>query len=583
MEQLYEILQASSPFVYGGLALAAFLQWHRRRGAAAAWLAATFSCLAFVVIVGRFLPEGSASGVVELIRRIDIAILVLFPYFLWRFHLSFMEPVPWVWVVAHALTGGVILGSFFVDVTPGAARTLGTQLWIYLLLIQWTFLSMRVAVRLWRAGMGQPSVARRRMQLLGAGATMLALALLLAGLAPSEGDEVTGVQVATQLFGFGSAGLFLMGFAPPGFVRAAWRRPEEERLRQAELGLMSADTPTEVAQVLLPHVVRLVGGSCAVLLERDFTVIASDGDGREVEEVVIAVREDPTEGVSHGGRIIVVRLEVGWLAVVPSRYSPFFGREETDLFHNLALLADLALSRTNLIQDLARSNAELEQFAYVASHDLQEPLRTVASYAELFSNRFEGELDDKADKYIHYMVEGCSRMQTLINDLLEFSRVGTRGRQLTTVDSRAALDKALGNIESAIRDAKAKLEIGDLPSVDADEAQLIQLFQNLVGNSIKYRHPDRPPEVVVSAQAQGEREWMFSIQDNGIGIDPKYEDRIFTIFQRLHTRQEYPGTGIGLAICRKIVERHGGRIWLDPSSASGAAFRFTLPAGGTSS
>lgn len=228
-----------------------------------------------------------------------------------------------------------------------------------------------------------------------------------------------------------------------------------------------------------------------------------------------------------------------------------------------------------VVTELERSNRELEQFAYVASHDLQEPLRMVSSYTQLLAERYEGQLDDKARKYIDYAVDGAVRMQRLINDLLSYSRINTKGKAPEPVDSREVLGEALRNLAAAIEENRAIIVNDDLPAVRADAGQLCQLFQNLIGNAIKFRSADLP-RIRVSVQDHGQ-EWCFSVQDNGIGIDPQYAEKVFVIFQRLHTRQEYPGTGIGLALCKRIAERHGGRIWFESESGKGSTFYFTLP------
>ena len=229
--------------------------------------------------------------------------------------------------------------------------------------------------------------------------------------------------------------------------------------------------------------------------------------------------------------------------------------------------------------ELDRSNKELAQFAYVASHDLQEPLRMVSSYTQLLSRRYKGRLDASADEFIAFAVDGASRMQTLINDLLAYSRVGTRGKEFEATDCEAAFDQALANLKTAIEECSAVVTHGPLPTMMADRMQIGQLLQNLIGNAVKYRGAE-PPQVHVSATRSG-NEWVFSVRDNGIGIDPQFAERIFVVFQRLHTRDEYPGTGIGLAICKKIVERHGGRIWVESQVGSGATFYFTVPIGPT--
>lgn len=224
---------------------------------------------------------------------------------------------------------------------------------------------------------------------------------------------------------------------------------------------------------------------------------------------------------------------------------------------------------------LARSNAELQQFAYVASHDLQEPLRMVASYTQLLKSRYGDKLDNDAVEFIDFAVDGVHRMSTLIKDLLEYSRVETTGKPLESVDFAAALDWATGNVRAAIEDAKASVTYDKMPVVRGDAAQLKRLLQNLLSNALKYRDRNRALEVHVSAEQDGAR-WKIGVHDNGIGIDAEYQDKIFEIFHRLHGRDEYPGTGIGLAICKKIVERHGGTIWVESTAGEGSTFYFTL-------
>ncbi|HEX9094343.1 MAG TPA: PAS domain S-box protein [Coriobacteriia bacterium] len=229
------------------------------------------------------------------------------------------------------------------------------------------------------------------------------------------------------------------------------------------------------------------------------------------------------------------------------------------------------------MQDLERSNKDLEQFAYVASHDLQEPLRMVASYTELLRERYQGRLDADADDFIGFAVDGAVRMQGLLEDLLEYARVGTRGREPEPVSSQAALDEALVNLGGRIQDTKAEIVISDLPVVMADETQLMRVFQNLIGNAIKFHRPNVAPRIDITAERSGDL-WQFSAADNGIGIASGDLERVFEIFRRMHPRGRYPGTGIGLAVCRRIVERLGGSIWVESSGGAGTVFRFTLKA-----
>jgi light-regulated signal transduction histidine kinase (bacteriophytochrome) len=234
--------------------------------------------------------------------------------------------------------------------------------------------------------------------------------------------------------------------------------------------------------------------------------------------------------------------------------------------------------------ELTRSNDDLQQFAYVASHDLSEPLRKVANFCQLLERQYRDQLDDRAKEYIDFAVDGAKRMQALIADLLQLSRVGRTTDEFVPVSLDAVLDRALDHLSDKLEAADARIErCTELPTVDGDPALLTSLMENLVSNAVKYRREDVPPVVRISAERDdADRRWIVTVADNGIGIDPQYAERIFAIFQRLHLRDSYGGTGIGLALCRKIVEFHGGHIWLEPVlSEAGATFRFALPEGGT--
>ncbi|MGV0026788.1 ATP-binding protein [Phormidesmis priestleyi] len=255
---------------------------------------------------------------------------------------------------------------------------------------------------------------------------------------------------------------------------------------------------------------------------------------------------------------------------------------ETDLLQQLANQIGIALSQAELLEketrqreELGRSNAELERFAYVASHDLQEPLRMVTSYLQLLEQLYVDKLDAEAHEFIHFAVDGATRMRSLIQDLLSYSRVNTREQTFEPVDCSLLLGRAIANLQIAIEESGAVITGDPLPEVRGDASQLTQLFQNLVSNAIKFRDRTRPLQIQINASRQ-EREWLFEVRDNGIGIESQYRDRIFLLFQRLHHRADYPGTGIGLAVCKKIVERHGGRVWVESQPGHGSSFYFTI-------
>ena len=309
------------------------------------------------------------------------------------------------------------------------------------------------------------------------------------------------------------------------------------------------------------------------------------GDMKQEERRLLVARsKEASASSSRAGFVIVIGniLSVFFLLLAGVVIFQEMGqrRRAEDEVRNLNAdlerrVADRTAELAERAKDLARSNSELQQFAYVASHDLQEPLRMVASFTQLLAKRYSDKLDDDAREFINYAVDGAKRMQTLISDLLSYSRVGTQGKAFELVHCDAVLDRVLKSLKIAIEDNGAVIAREPLPAVSGDSIQLSQLFQNLLTNAIKF-HGEKPPLVQISAKKNGST-WKLSVRDNGIGISPDHADRIFVIFQRLHTKTEYPGTGIGLAICKKIVERHGGRIWVEGSPGGGSTFFFTIP------
>lgn len=294
------------------------------------------------------------------------------------------------------------------------------------------------------------------------------------------------------------------------------------------------------------------------------------------ENAVTMLKAGCSEGYEF--RVITKQAKVKWVmeTVAPIRYH----RKRA----TLGSLVDVTERKRveerlkQLTAEMQRSNTELEQFAYVISHDLQEPLRMVSSYTQLLAKRYDGRLDSDADEFISYAVDGAKRMQTLLHDLLEYSRVGTRGKPFSLVNCEHVVEQAMANLKIAIEESGATVTYDVLPTVTGDEGQLIQLFQNLIANAIKFRR-DEPPQVRIWARRMNSMV-TFSVEDNGIGVDPQHSQSIFEIFRRLHTREEYAGTGMGLAICKKIVERHGGQISVQSRPGQGSTFHFSVDMSG---
>ncbi|MEU5866789.1 CHASE3 domain-containing protein [Nonomuraea sp. NPDC047529] len=355
-------------------------------------------------------------------------------------------------------------------------------------------------------------------------------------------------------------------------IRALLDR-QDDRLaktrQRAQEELARVEQVRNLAFVIMLILFLLAGVAMAVLLRRAI--------GRPLDELREAARDiaggdfDRVIPVSGPADIREVARDVESM-----RTKIVFALDESRKQH--VLLREQAAGLDAQAEELRRSNAELEQFAYVASHDLQEPLRKIATFCQLLQKRYGDVLDERGVQYIHFAVDGATRMQVLINDLLTFSRVGRLYDDRKPVELEESLDKALVDLSTVIEETGAEIERPDpLPNVIGDPTMLGMLWQNLVGNALKFRAPDRAPRVRITCE-QREKEWLFSVTDNGIGVDAEFADKIFVIFQRLHSREAYSGTGIGLAMCKKIVENHGGTIWLDTGHTEGARISFTLPA-----
>jgi signal transduction histidine kinase len=371
-----------------------------------------------------------------------------------------------------------------------------------------------------------------------------------------------------------------------------------QRLRAALVDNLSQQPALAALEEATPHLVRHNGNVVSLKMLKDDDAAKREvatGRGKQIMDKVRHLvadlsREDHEQvklrdqefqaGLRWRVLIIVIGCCFGFAAVALAAVT--INRSLRERMRLNVVLQQLLAENSQMLDrlragaaDLTRSNKELEQFAYVASHDLQEPLRKVSSFAQLLAARYQGKLDADADEFISYMVDGARRMQILIQNLLAYSRLGRKGQAHAPIEANDVLKQALANLQGAIDESGAVITCDSLPTVLGDESQLVQLFQNLIGNAIKFRGAEKP-SIEVRVEPTGQT-WTFAVRDNGIGIDPQFAERIFVIFQRLHSQAEYPGTGIGLAFCKKIVERHGGRIWLEPQVGQGATFCLSLP------
>ncbi|MEQ8785489.1 MAG: ATP-binding protein [Pirellulaceae bacterium] len=368
------------------------------------------------------------------------------------------------------------------------------------------------------------------------------------------------------------------------------RRRAEQELMESELRWQAIFNAALDAIIVIDEQGRILEMNNAA--QRSFNCSAAVVQGRDMAEMFVPERGKPRfhknlarfTNTGELGSLLGKRLELplkradGEEFLAETAIQPFPLREKAVFaifLHDITARKRAEKKLERYTEELARSNRDLEQFAYAASHDLQEPLRLVASYCELIQRRHAAQLDEEGSEFLTYALEGAQRMQQLIDSLLDYSRVGSRAQSVEMVDVNEVLRDVLANLELVLEESGGRVTYDKLPTLPADRTQLLQLLQNLISNALKFRS-ERPPRVVVQAVRQGEL-WHFAVIDNGIGVDARHVDAVFEIFRRLHGREQYPGTGIGLALCKRIVERHGGKIWLKSQLGKGSAFHFTLP------
>lgn len=562
------ILGYVSATAFGVLGVVSFWYWLRRRDRPSLWAALCFGTLGAVALAGQVLPETASSDFEIVAQRVLVVVLLLFPYSLFKFTSAFdpsSRRLEWTAAVA---TIGLIAWTIALPDFPqtGEHRSIGFSIYVYALVLQFGFLSTVAAYRLWRAGRDQPSVARNRMRMLSLAAVALATAILFAVAAPAD-DQ--GLKIAVSAMGIASAFLFLLGFSPPGIVRLIWRRPEQERVRDAIGDLMAATTPEEVAANVLPPMTRLVGARAVFLLDADDNVIAKHG----VDAAV------PPAGPN------VLRLDIpgGCLVVWEGPYAPFFGSDEVDLLRSLGALTGLALDRSRLFvrereQRLALERADemKSNFIALAAHELRTPVtsvhgvvRTLDRLGDQLSPSDKEELEDA-------LRSQTERMRGLVDQLLDLSRLeaDTVPIQPIRIPVRAEIEDLVAASASG-REDEVQIEIPEDLEAVVDKTVFERVISNLLTNAL--RHGASP--IVVTA-AQSDNHFRLAVEDCGQGVPPQFIHELFERFSRSdEARARGLGSGLGLAIARSYARAHGGDLVHENVTPHGARFELIVPSG----
>ena len=574
MEAALEALSYVQTALFVTLGVAAINAWIRRRGAARAWLAATFGILSLVTLLGLVLPEESQPrSPAEWVGRSLLVLIVLFPYFLFRFAASFRTRPKWVEALALAVTVTLGVTIYFFHELPGEGEPWGGGfgLWVVRLPRPMGVAERHRRLRALAVGAGQPTVSRRRMRLLSFGSIGLALALVLAGAAGSGGGS-TVTQVAVQLLALASAPLFLLGFAPPRWLLAAWRRPELVELRAAEEVLMRAMTPAEVGDRLLPHVTRIIGGRASVLVDVDGDVLGVDGVPFDQAGELL----DPASD-----NVISVPLRAGRLVVQATPYTPYFARSETELLDTLATFTDLALSRAELSErerqtaiELQVANEAMREFVAIASHDLRTPVTVIKGFAAALEADLDNIPGEQRQQYLGTIRRHADHLGVIIDDLLTTSRLdaGVIEPNPSDIDLEPLLRRVVADLHP---DDEVRIDV--LPAglcawVDAEHLQ--RMVTNYLVNAFRYG----APPVTITGRRVGETVELV-VSDEGPGVPPDFIDRAFDKFARVDKRhsKESQGTGLGLAIVKGLARAAGGDAWVRPNEPNGACFGLRLP------
>ena len=591
-DELSGFMQYATAVGFVLLAALVARRWLETRDPGRAWLVVATGALAAVAVIGRVQDAlGTTSAVGQ---HVTLVLFLASGYALLRFRDVLLPLQRATRIVAGV--AAVSLAAFAVVVGLPVADAQATSLQLaglFAVVGLWVVFVGEPVVRLVRLGAELPSVQRARTRSLAVGYGLIIVILLIA--VPSSGSEARPmVRFATQLGALAAIPMLFAAFEPPAWLRRAWRGPIEGDLARATVELLGfVDDRQALADRALTWARRLVGADSGFLRTADGIVALDRIEEAEADALISSLE-------AHGGSrlvpadasryaIVVPLGGAGVMGVVSGAFTPIFGSDEVDRLIPFAASIGTALERVRVEderhryareleranRDLARTNEDLERFAFIASHDLQEPLRMVSGYVQLLGRNYQGRLDADADEFIGYAVEGVTRMRTLLDELLAFSRIGTRGSPVERVDTGEIVADVRRELKASIAASGADLTVDPLPEVVGDRDQLRLVFRHLIDNAVKFRS-ERSPRIRIGA-VRGDGAWEFSVADDGIGIDAAFADRIFVIFQRLHPRGEYPGTGVGLAMCDRIVQRHGGRIWVESQPGAGSTFRFTIP------
>jgi len=570
MHEAVQIVDLVNLVAFTGLGAVAIRQWRRRQDAAAAWAAASFAAIAFVVLLGRVIPDEPDTLLEHALLRLDVIVLLLFPYLLYRFTTAF-HPSPHGLVRAiGGITSLLVVWTILLPSFPreGQPRSALFQAYVVAFVLHWAALSVVVAFRLWRAGRGQPGVARRRMELLSFAAAAITIAIVITAFLPDSGD---GVSFASGLIATLSAGGFLLGIAPPQMLRVVWRQREQERLQEAVGSLMEfATRPDEIAERVLEPMTAIVGARSVTLRNERGETLGSyeaprrrPGDDDDLQELELDV---------PGGGSLLVR---------NTRYAPFFSGEELRLLRNLAGFTGLALDRARLFAQEREARLALERadelksdFVALAAHELRSPVATAAGIADTLS-RYRGRLEESRRLELEAaMAEQMQRLALLVDQLLDLTRLDA---DVVPIEPRRfrVRERVEQLVASAAGDGVAVIDVAIDAGLeaDADPVAFDRIVSNLVTNALRY---GRPPIVIHAREV--DRHFRLSVEDRGTGVPAEFVSDLFERFTRSSdSRDRVSGTGLGLAIARSYAQAHHGDLLYEPVEPRGARFQLVLP------